>query len=272
MYSTIDGRSSWDAKLNLFNFPDTREEISFWQQNIQMLNKKSLKVFKNPREFLFTDASSSALGAFLSSSLATCHRNLSNAEQQKSSTWRELLAVFYAVSSFLNHLTNKSVLCHTDNLAASRIISVGSSIPELQNIALAVFDLCKSNYIDFSIQWIPRETNIVADKISKFVDVDDWQLSDEFFSFLNRKWGPFTIDRFANTENTKLVRFNSKYNCPDSEACDAFFKNWENESNLLVPPVKEIPKVLERLSKGRIRGVLVVPYWTSASFWPLLIK
>ncbi len=83
--------------------------------------------------------------------------------------------------------------------------------------------------------------------------------------------GPFTIDRFADNENAKVPRFNSKFACPSSEACDAFSQKWENEMNLLVPPVREIPKVINHINRGHIRGVLVIPYWTSSVFWPLLV-
>ena len=45
--------------------------------------------------------------------------------------------------------------------------------------------------------------NVVADKISKDIDYDDWEIRWETFNFLNHKWGPITIDRFANHENRK---------------------------------------------------------------------
>ena len=55
------------------------------------------------------------------------------------------------------------------------------------------------------------------------------------------------------------------------KAIDAFTQNWRFEHNLLVPPVKHIVRVLNFVrSVSDIRAVLVVPLWTSASFWPLL--
>ena len=156
------------------------------------------------------------------------------------------------------------MVVHTDNDAASRIVQVGSNKPELQEKALKIFDFCKHHNIDIKTIWIPREINVEADRLSKQVDIDDWQLSPEFFNILSAKWGPFTIDRFADNENAKVPRFNSKFACPSSEACDAFSQKWENEMNLLVPPVREIPKVINHINRGHIRGVLVIPYWTSS--------
>lgn len=181
-------------------------------------------------------------------------------------------AISYALTSFVNQIMSKSVLCHTDNYAASRIVSVGSNKLELQDLALSIFDLCSQNNIDLKVIWIPREINVAADKLSKYVDIDDWQLSPSFFAFLNNQWGPFSIDRFADNENTKVERFNSRYACPNSEACNAFSQNWENENNLFVPPISEITKVIKRLKDGHVRGVLVLPFWESSSFWPLIVK
>ena len=53
-------------------------------------------------------------------------------------------------------------------------------------------------------------------------DYDDWRTTTEFFDFFNALWGPFTIDRFADNENSQLPRFNSKFYCPGTEGVDAF--------------------------------------------------
>ena len=39
---------------------------------------------------------------------------------------------------------------------------------------------------------------------------------------------------------------------------------------LMVPPVAVIGRCLEHLVRCRAKGVLVVPLWQSAFFWPLL--
>ena len=108
--------------------------------------------------------------------------------------------------------------------------------------------------------------------MSKQQDYDDWQTTKFFFDLLNHKWGPFTVDRFADNENAKVGRFNSKFYCPSSAAVDAFSCSWAGENNYLVPPVSLIPKVLQHMQFYRATGVLVVPYWTSAVFWPLVLQ
>ena len=93
-------------------------------------------------------------------------------------------------------------------------------------------------------QWIPRDENQIADQLSKFVDFDDWQISPGTFLLLNARWGPFTVDRFASPYNNQLIRFNTRYTSPGSEAVDASVQDWSQEINWVCPPTCVIPKVI----------------------------
>ena len=53
--------------------------------------------------------------------------------------------------------------------------------------------------------------NETADFVSKLVDYDDWFVSHEFFKTLDALWGPHSVYRFANDQNTKLIGFNSLF-------------------------------------------------------------
>ena len=130
----------------------------------------------------------------------------------------------------------------------------------------------KAYNIDLTVRWIPREQNLQADKLSKYVDVDDWATTEEFFTILSQKWGPYTIDRFANSENKKLGRFNSRFFCHGSAGVDAFSQNWEGANNYIVPPIRDIIAVIDKISTKHVTGVLVTPYWVSGNFWALLLQ
>ena len=47
-------------------------------------------------------------------------------------------------------------------------------------------------------------------------------LHNRYFEWLDRLWGPHTVDRFASKDNAKCIRFNSKFPCSTSKAVDAF--------------------------------------------------
>ena len=48
---------------------------------------------------------------------------------------------------------------------------------------------------------------------------------------MNEIWGIYTIDRFANSTNAKLSRFNSLLCNVNTEAVDAFSQNWSGDNN-----------------------------------------
>ena len=95
--------------------------------------------------------------------------------------------------------------------------------------------------------------------MSKFIDYDDWRISNSFFCYLNQLWGPYTIDRFANQKNAKTVRYNALFWNPQCEAVDAFTQDWSNEVNWVVPPVFLISKALRHAKACRASGTLIAP-------------
>ena len=62
---------------------------------------------------------------------------------------------------------------------------------------------------------------------------------------LKQKWGPFTIDRFANQKNAKTTRYNALFWNPNCEAVDTFTQDWSNEINWVVPPVFLVSKACD---------------------------
>ncbi|XP_071172218.1 uncharacterized protein [Mytilus edulis] len=199
---------------------------------------RPVPLLRNNSEFnVFTDASDIGAGGYLQGTDYIAHRQWSVTEATKSSTWREIKAIELTLDSFAKVLEHSSVTFFTDNQNAVSIIKKGSKLPHLQGLALSIFNTCVSCNISLYAQWIPREENEKADALSRIIDIDDWDISFEFFDFFNSIWGPFTVDRFANMHNTKLTRFNSKYWNPTKSAIDAFTCNWHGENNWLVPPI-----------------------------------
>ena len=80
-------------------------------------------------------------------------------------------------------LEGSHVKWFTDSQAAAKIVEVGSMKLGLHKTARRIFDICIRSGIHLEVQWIPRTMNQQADYISRFIDTDDWQLTDDFFSF-----------------------------------------------------------------------------------------
>ena len=272
LYKIIEARTSWDSRTSLLASPRAISELFFWRENLRKFNCRILTEYNIPRLIVISDASDRGLAAHLTHNdkLMISFKNFTTLESQKSSTWRELTAISFGIESLKIFLIGKSVLWKTDNFACSIIVKSGSSKEHLQKIAEDIFNCCKQNNISLKIEWVPRETISLADKISRMNDSDDWRTTIAFFNEINMLWGPFTIDRFANNENTKLPLFNSKFFCPHSDGVDAFSFSWEHENNYIVPPINVIPKVLKHMKSCLAKGVLIAPYWPSAAFWPCL--
>ena len=221
---------------------------------------------------IFTDASESGYGGFIAERLnkVICVGRFDEFEKATSSTARELSAINYVLKSFGSKLKNESIQINIDNISAVRILSVGSSKQHLHLLSLEIFNHCVKNNINLQPNWVPREMNRVADYYSKYNDTDDWSIDNYSFNILSNRFGPFTVDRFADNFNRKTLRFNSKFYCPQTESVNCFTNDWSNENNYLCPPISLIGSTIRHLKLCEAKGTLIVPVWPSAYYWPLL--
>ena len=147
----------------------------------------------------------------------------------------------------------------TDDQNVVRILQVGtcSCKPHLQVEALKVFKACVVNNIRLEPEWVPREKNQLADYFSRIIDYDDWYIDQKVYEWVDTKWGPHTVDRFATCNNAQVERFNSRYACPGSEAVDALTVLKVNK--WWCPPLMLVPRVLRHEERCNAQGTLVVP-------------
>jgi hypothetical protein len=80
-----------------------------------------------------------------------------------------------------------------------------------------------------------------------------------------------TVDCFANMDNTKCRRFfapDANILAEGAAGMDAMRQNWGNERLLyLHPPTELILKVLHKIEQEKCDAILVVPFWTSHTWW-----
>ena len=118
---------------------------------------------------------------------------------------------------------------------------------------------------------------MLADRLSRAISTEDWQVAPPLFNRLQAQYGKVTVDRFASHGNQLCPRFNSEFLCPGTDAVDAFSQNWRRhpirndiEFNWWNPPWSLIPRVIDKIRIERASGLLVVPAWPSAIWWPTL--
>jgi len=270
-YMAIESRKSWDSIMSLSNPHEVFSELKFWLDSINGINCRKMGTYSKSSVMIYSDASSLAAGAFsVEVESKIFHKMWTLEESVQSSTWRELKSIELALISYKTSFSGKVIKWFTDNQNCVKIVNTGSMKEDLHIIARSIFSICLNLGISIDIQWVPRTENEKADYISKMIDFEDWGVTNNFFSFIDKMWGPHSVDRFASNLNNKLPRFNSVFWLPYSEAVDAFSQDWSVEINWLVPPINLVIRTIKHLIACNARGTLVVPKWTSAAFWPLL--
>ena len=206
------------------------------------------------------DASAMAVCAYSCSGAEKFHfiGQLTKDERKTSSGQRELLTVKYALTKWLSEksTTKETTTMHwlTDSENLVTFLTRGSWKPHIQEIVLDILDLCRELNLAIMPIHLGREDPRIkiADAGSKAPDSDDWSIDKVSFQNLSQKFGPFTIDLFAEEANYRVPRFYSSFMTLSSEGVNAFCHSWDNEEALICPPVNKIIGVFRKikLTKG----------------------
>jgi len=260
---------TWNSYIELS--VESKVQLSFWNEHLKIINIRSLAISHGCTRIVYSDASSTGLAGYeVEMQSRVVHDTWSPSEAAKSSTWRELCAVYRVLLSLEHVLVNQRVKWFTDNTGVCSIVAKGSMKPELQDLAIKIFGYSLVHSIHLEVEWIPRGENHVADYLSKIVEKDDWGISPYILSLMQSSWGNLEVDFFASRHNAKLQRFYSRFWCKESEGVDAFTYPWAHSFGLFVPPIILIPRVLLKMQSCGAKGVLIVPEWKSANFWPMI--
>ncbi len=249
-------RSLGDKQIQISG--KTRKCAEFW---IQELSKEVLeRDFSIPGHsiVIYSDASGTGRASYIqaddykqmlqndAASVSSTNMTLVQRtadEAKESSTWREVRTIELGLRAFRRRLRNRSVLWRTDSLPGLSTIYKGSMKEKLNPLAVRIRRICEENSIQLQVKWVRRDLNKVADKLSRFVDLDDWGINRSFFLQIQTEWNCWcTVDRFASAENKKLPRYNSKFADINSEGIDMFTQSGKKETNWTVPPPHLIPQ------------------------------
>lgn len=253
-------------------------DVSFSITHFQAVVSSSIDILPCPSFVylsIYPDASASGGGAYFRLNdkiMHTSHVEFDHWQRGQSSTWRELFVVVFALESCAHLFTNSACVWFCDNQAVPTIIRRGSMNVDLHKMACRIFELCQRFYVDLRVSWIPPQFNVLADALSRFKDWYDSGICGGMFRFLCQKWSPCTLDGFANSRNAQLPRFYSLSWNPRTLGCNAFNFSWADETVWVVPPFRLIAQCLLHFSRTGTHMILMVPYWPSANFWPLLLN
>jgi len=191
-------------------------------------------------------------------------------EYIQSSTYRELLGVTRCLQSLIAQCKGKFVVLQTDAMNLLGIINRGSSKLPLNDLARELFWYCLEFKIRLIIEWVPREENAIADEISKWLIPDDSSISQGYFAMIDNRWGPHSCDMFSSNENNLCSKFYSLHWCRGTSGVNCFGFDWSIDNSWIHPPFRVIGKIWRKLRMHGSKATIIVPLWTSATWWHLV--
>ena len=267
-----ENRGEYDGTMELSD--DATDELEWWISNV---NEAFTRISHGlPSHVLFTDASLEGWGVDFEGETTGGPWSLEERYQDGVSiNYLELLAAFLALQSFCAQMRSVHIGLRMDNTTAIAYIThMGGARSVLCNsLAKEIWQWCITRDIWLSASHVPGVENVAADFESRHFNEDaEWKLNTVVFNRIVQAFGPFDIDLFASRLNTQLPVYVSWRPDPQAQFVDAFSISWHGYNCYLFPPFSVISRCLRKVVEDQANGVIVVPLWTTRSWFTLLMK
>ncbi len=258
IYKLLRQRTGWSEVLSLS--PTARTDLEWWIQALDFWNGAAA-----PHRVIdiqmVTDASSVGWGGHCLDKEAQGF--WSSAVSRQSSNYREMLAILLCLVSFKTELVGKTVQVLTDNVSAVAYINMkGGPSQDLSDLAKSIWSVCLEMDINIIAKHLAGTDNMWADSLSRLSPLYEWKLHPRLWEYLDRRWGPHTVDRFSSMPTALLPRYNSRFLDPKTEGVDALAQqNWETENNFVNPPFRLLPQILDTIVAQKAWATVIAPWW-----------
>ncbi|KAL5018389.1 hypothetical protein ScPMuIL_004111 [Solemya velum] len=255
---TFKAEIVWQDNLTLDE--GTIQDLQWWEK--ALLSWNGTKVVHQAIDLqLITDASSTGWGAVLEQKEA---RGLWNQEMSlEHSNVRKMMAVLLALKSFRSQVHNKVVQLLSDNISTVAYIHYqGGSSVRLTQLATAIWAELIDNKVSLVAKHIAGSQNVHSDFLSRLESHSDWKMNTGLFQYLDRVWGPHTIDRCASFLTKQIPCYNSLFYDPFTSGIDCLGqRDWWQHNNFVNPPFKIIPHVLRVIIDQSAEATVIAPWW-----------
>ena len=261
--------------MTLISVPrSARVDLVWWTSVGSSLPAHSLYSF-SPDVEVFTDSSTSGWGGWTSRGEKT-FGFWSASETEFHINVLEMKAVLFIFQCFFRQSFNISVLVRSDNTSVVAYINHqgGSCSTRLCSLALELWNFCIARNIMVQALHLPGSRNTEADALSRMSSDDEsYSLSQSVFDSIYYSLEfSLSVDCFASRLNYKLPLFYSWQFDPLSSMVNAFSVKWLGGCYLF-PPLPLINKVVSKfVSDSPDFGLIVTPYWPSASWYATLLS
>lgn len=270
IYRDLASRSSWQDTIILST--GALKDLQWWLQSMTSWNGTTFEHKATNIVQVTCDASSSGFGASIVDTSIEAHAIWDPITASQSSNFRELKAVLFTLQSFLEHLRNKTVSLYSDNITTVANVNFqGSKHIHLTNLARQIWAVAINNSISLKVKHIRGINNIRSDRLSRLPQKYEWSLHPEIFNYLDRKFGPHTIDRFASINTSQCEIYNSRFLDPLSSGLNALEQtDWQEHNNYVNPPLRLLPEILRLVVSQKAVATIIAPYWPAMPWFRTL--
>ncbi|XP_053390973.1 uncharacterized protein LOC128553808 [Mercenaria mercenaria] len=186
------------------------------------------------------------------------------------------MAIYFALLSLYSECKNVHIEFQSDSVTAVKYVNDmgGMTSPELDRLSAKIWSWCLERNIFISAVYIKGFENVEADWYSRnFSDSTEWRLKPWIFNRLCSHFFMPDIDLFASRINKQLDTFISWFPEPGAVCNDAFSCSWHDYEPYIFPPFNLISKVVNKIAEDSVeRALVVVPFWKSQPWFPLLLQ
>jgi hypothetical protein len=244
------------------------QELEWWRDKLSQWNGLGLLPV-NPQYEIYTDASQSGWGIVCNQRIWSQSWNAT--ELPFHINYKELLVIWKVVQ--LRQFQGKILRIYCDNTTTIAYVNKfgGTISPLLTDLATKIWDWCLKTNTRLTLAYVPTHFN-PADSPSRRLDAQlEWQISKEYFNYLNKRWGPHQVDLFASPSNHHLPRFVTWRPHPTAMRTDALSFQWTNLGRVYAcPPWNLIMPVINKARQEHTNMTLITPLWTSAMWFPTI--
>lgn len=254
--------------------PDSLDDLQWWIANVAYASRVISR--GKPAYVLYSDASFDGWGACLAEKRTGGRWTTEEMMiENVSINYLEMLAAFLALKSFEKIVTGQYITLKIDNTTAIAYINHmgGVKSPSCNRLAQELWNWCSERGIWLSASHVPGKENLEADFESRnFNDDTEWMLDKHIFKNIVHELGNVKIDLFASRLNHQLSDYVSWRPDPEALYVDAFSFSWSETECYLFPPFSLIARCLRKIQEDEAEGTMVVPFWTTRSWFTLLLK
>ena len=259
-----------DFDKNMTLSPQARNEVQWWVTHIY----HSQKFLHAPpiTTIIYSDASLEGWGA--TDSISTIGAPWRDTDELMHINVLELTAARLALKTLAKATRGTHIQLKMDNLTAIAYINRmgGTHSPECNHVSGHIWEWAIARDIWLFAAYIPGDSNVVADFHSRcFHENKEWALKEKVFALLKHIYGLPGIDLFASSTNAKMPVYISWLPDPNAFAVDAYTVSWQDIKFYAFPPFSLIPRVLAKIIQDKATGILIIPKWTTQSWFPLML-